>query len=266
MVNVGGISEKYRRLLDNLNRSISGPFSANDASKILDLPLESTRRLLGYWAKKGWLSRIRRGFYVTVPLGTLIPQEFKEDPWVVALRILPECYIGGWSAAEYWNFTDQIFKDIVIFTSHKFREKKMQIQGTIFILNLINKKMMFGLKRVWRKNFKVSISDPARTIVDILNIPSIGGGIRHVSEITKNYFDSEHKNEDLLIDYAEKLDNKTIYKRLGYIIEILKIDAPLAHKTCRENISKGYSILDPDVNVKGKILRKWNLRINVNLR
>lgn len=266
MVNLGGISEKNRKLLDILNRSISGPFTASEASKIIELSLESTRKLLGYWAKKGWLSRVRRGLYITVPLGTINPQEFREDPWIVALRIYSPCYIGGWSAAEYWDLTDQIFKDIVVFTSYKFRKRYTEIQGTTFILNLIDKKMTFGLKSIWRKTFKVNVSDPSRTIVDILNITSNGGGIRHVSEIVKNYFDSAHRDDDLILDYIEKVGNKTIYKRLGYIIEALKTDAPRLHESCRKNISRGYSILDPDIKFEGKILRKWNLRINVNLK
>jgi len=56
-----------------LNRSISEPFTASEASKVLELSQERTRRLLGYWAKKGWLSRVRKGLYITVPLGTLNP-------------------------------------------------------------------------------------------------------------------------------------------------------------------------------------------------
>lgn len=266
MVNLGGISGTIRKRLDKLNQSTDGPFTIKDASKILNLPIDPTRDLLGYWARKGWLSRVRRGLYITVPLGTINPFEYKEDPWIVASKIYSPCYLGGWIAAEHWELTDQIFKDLVIFTLKKFRTRKTEIQGTSYILSLTSKKMLFGLSHVWRKSFKVKISDPSRTLVDILNIPSTGGGIRHISEIANNYFNSENRNDELLATYIKRIGNRTIYKRLGYIIEKLKIDAPQLSVICKKNISKGYSILDPDVKAKGKILRRWNLRINVTLK
>ncbi|MCK4646026.1 MAG: hypothetical protein KAU46_07220 [Candidatus Aminicenantes bacterium] len=265
MVNLGGISENNRKRLDKLIQSTDGPFTVKDASKILNLPIIPSRNLLGYWARKGWLSRVRRGLYITVPLGTINPSEYKEDPWIVALKIYSPCYIGGWNASEHWELTDQIFKDLVVFTLKKFRKRKTDIQGTSYILSPTSKKMMFGLSHVWRKSFKVKISDPTRTLIDILNIPSTGGGIRHVSEILKNYFNSENRNDKQIAAYIKLIGNRAIYKRLGYIIEKLKIDAPQLSEICKNNISKGYSILDPDVKAKGKILRKWNLCVNVIL-
>lgn len=265
MAILGGISEKNRRLLDLLNRTASGPFNIKDASKMLNLPLYQARRLLGYWASKGWLARVHRGIYITVPLGTINPPEYKEDSWIVALKIYSPCYIGGWTAAEHWELTDQIFKDIVVFTSKKFRRRKTEIHGTSYILNHTNNKMMFGLSYMWRKSSKIKISDTSRTLVDILNVPSTGGGIWHVSEIVKNYFKSESRNDELIAAYIKQIGNKTIYKRLGYIIEKLKIDAPQLYIICKSNISRGYSILDPDIKSKGKILRRWNLRVNVTL-
>ena len=70
---ISGISEKNRKLLDNLNRTQKGPFSSKEASKSLGLPLADVSAILTYFAAKGWLSRVRRGLYITVPLGTVNP-------------------------------------------------------------------------------------------------------------------------------------------------------------------------------------------------
>ena len=32
-----------------------------------------------------------------------------EDPLVIAEKLFSPCYVGGWSAAEYWGITEQIF-------------------------------------------------------------------------------------------------------------------------------------------------------------
>ena len=137
---VSGISEKNRKLLDAINRTQKGPFSADEVAKALGISLGKISLILTYFVRKGWLSRVRRGLYITVPLGTVNPQEYKENPWVVANRVFAPCYIGGWSAAEHWEFTDQIFSSIVIFTLRRFRSKNMRIQGTDFILKLIDKR------------------------------------------------------------------------------------------------------------------------------
>ncbi|MCH7760531.1 type IV toxin-antitoxin system AbiEi family antitoxin domain-containing protein [candidate division TA06 bacterium] len=96
----GGISEKNRRLLDALHREQNGPFTITDVAKSWSMDRTRVGRLLAYWASRGWLSRIRKGLYITVPLGAMDPAKRREDPWIVATRIFGPCYIGGWSACD----------------------------------------------------------------------------------------------------------------------------------------------------------------------
>jgi len=262
---LGGISGKNRILLDKLNQKVKGPFTISYLCEVLNINKDRARRLAAYWVSRGWLSRVKKGLFITVPLGAIKPSERKEDPWIVASNIFSPCYIGGWSACEYWGLTDQIFKDIVVFTSRKVRKQKVKIQETIYIIRNIKKDKIFGIRTVWRGQTKVNVSDPSRTLVDILNEPYLGGGIRNVSSILKEYFEGENKDEIKILDYISKLDNRAIYKRLGYLIEILKIDSPKIITTCKKNISSGYSNLDPSLPKTGKILRRWNLRVNAVL-
>ena len=261
----GGISKDSRKLLDAINRKFPGPFEVSDVEKVFNRERTKAIRLLAHWAAKGWLTRIRRGLYSTVPLGAKNPKTRSEDPWIVANKIFYPCYVGGWSACEHWGLTEQIFDSIVIFTSRKIRHSKSIIQGTTFLLKPLKEKYFFGLKTIWQENTKIQVSNPSRTIVDILNDPSVGGGMRHVNDIVKEYFAGEHKNEKELVEYIKKLGNRVVYKRLGYIVEINKLEAPLLLEACNNNISQGFSLFDPTVIPKGRYIRKWNLRINVNL-
>ena len=261
----GGISKDSRKMLDAINRQFSGPFEVSDVEKLFNRERTKTIRLLAHWASKGWLTRIRRGLYITVPLGAKNPKTRSEDPWIVANKIFYPCYVGGWSACEHWGLTEQIFDSIVIFTSQKIRHSKSIIQGTTFLLRPLKEEYFFGLKTVWQENAKIQVSNPSRTIVDILNDPSAGGGMRHVNDIVKEYFSGEHRDDKKLIEYIKKLDNRTIYKRLGYVVEINKLDAPILLEVCKNNVSAGFSLLDPTVTNRGHHIRKWNLRINVNL-
>ena len=263
MASVAGIGLRNRGALDKIHRAFSRPFSVTEASQELKLSNARARRLLAHLASGGWLSRIRRDLYSPVPLGATSPSEWRADPWVVAAKTFAPGYIGGWTASEYWHFTDQLFRDIVVITCRSVRSRAVLIQGTRFRLKVIAPKRKFGTTPIWRGENKVEVSNPSRTIVDILNDPTIGGGIRHVAEVLVAYFESEHRDEDTLLDYVERFGNRTVYKRLGYLAETLGISSPRTIQICQEKISAGLSALDPSVRAAGKITKRWNLRINV---
>ncbi len=261
-----GITKNNRNILDLLNRTLEGPFTIEDASRKLSIPKERSGIILAYFTRKGWLSRIKTGLYITVPLGTVNPAEHKENTWVVADHVFKPCYIGGWSAAEYWEFTDQIFSTIVVFTLRKFRNRKKSIQGTEYLIKQRNPRFFGKTKSIWIENRKILISDPVQTIVDILDDPTVGGGIRNGSEIVREYFESKHRDDKTIIDYIRTGRNRTVYKRLGYIIETLGIRAPVLMDECKSNISSGFSLLDPAVISKGSTYSKWKLIINSDIK
>ena len=258
-----GVDQINRQHLENLNRFWKNIFSIKQAAKTLELPLNQSRDLLGYFARRGWLSRVRPGYYLVVPLGTANPHAYKENSWVAANTLFTPCCIGGWSAAEHWHLTEQIFSSIVVITTKAFRHKQLSIQGVKFVLKL--KKKVGRTKSVWIQNTKIQVSDPAQTIVDMLDNPACGGGIRHVAELIKNYFASEYATQYDLAKYLSECGNKTTNKRLGFILESLQIDQAQLIKACRDHISTGYSMLDPSIKSKGTINRHWNLRVNAKI-
>ncbi len=228
----------------------------------LGMETSRTGRLLAHWASRGWLSRLRKGFYITVPLGTQNPAQWSEDPWIVAHNLFEPCYIGGWSACEHWGLTEQIFREIVVFTTRKVHSRRIIVKETPFLLRVILPRKLFGTIPVWRQQTKVQVSDPSRTLADLLNDPSIGGGMRFIAEILENYFGSEHRDDAALLKAVSRLGNRTAYKRLGYLVETLKVNAAEILRACHANLSKGYSLFDPAVKARGQIVRRWNLRVN----
>lgn len=260
-----GITRPYRTVVTKLNREFSGPFTPDDARTVLKTPPARTFRLLAYLAERGWLVRIRRGLYAPVPLHAAVPSDWREDPWLVALRTFEPCYIGGWSACEHWHLTEQIFRGIVVFTTRRVRSVATEIQGSSFRVRRRRADQMFGLRKVWRRNVPVPVSDPSRTVIDMLDDPSTGGGIRHIADVLREYFESEHRDDDALVAYAAKLGNATVFKRLGFLIEVLQIAAPALTEASLAKRSKGITLLDPSVKRGGRISRRWNLNVNVSL-
>lgn len=106
---LAGIGKKDRERLAEVLRAARGTISVGEAASVLGLSRAAAAKLLARWAQKGWLSRVHRGLYVPVPLESRSADVPLEDPWVIAVRLYEPCYIGGWSAAEYWGLTEQIF-------------------------------------------------------------------------------------------------------------------------------------------------------------
>jgi predicted transcriptional regulator of viral defense system len=244
---------------------MTGAFGAAEASQVLGMGHEETSRLLVYLARRGWLSRVRRGLYVAVPLDARRPGEWVEDPWVVAGRIFSPCYIGGWSACAYWDLTEQVFRTLVVVTGRRVRHRDVEIQGLPFHLTVRASGALFGAVPVWRGQTRVNVSDPSRTVVDILDDPSLGGGIRTVADVLHEYLHSEHRDDRLIIGYGDQLGNRAVFKRLGYLLEYSGADAPELIQACLERRSSGLVALDPSARAPARILRRWRLRVNVTL-
>jgi len=242
---VSGIGKVERKRLAEVMRRTKGTISVAEAAGILEIEAASAAKMLALWASKGWLSRVRQGLYVPVPLESRTADVSLEDPWVIAGRLYSPCYIGGWSAAEHWNLTVQIFRTVLVMTKLQPRDRNPVIMGTNFRLRTVSEKAMFGLKPVWRGQVKVSVSDPTRTIIDMLSEPGLGGGLRPAVDVLLNYLRSDHKNADLLVEYATRLENGAVFKRLGFLMERLAPDEKGVISACLSRITKGNSRLDP---------------------
>jgi len=260
-----GLGEANRRRLAALNRALPGPFDANDAAKVLGIDRSEAAKAIGYLASKGWLSRVRRGLFTVVPLEADAPMHWRADPWLVAARIFDPCYIGGWSACEHWSLTEQLFRSVVVVTAHPQRSSRSTVQGTDFVTAVRGSDLLFGTNSVWRERTRVAVSDPSRTIIDILDDPAIGGGIRHVSDVLAEYVESPHRDDDLLISYGDRLGNRTAFKRLGLLLEAMDFEVPEMLDACLARRSAGVSKLDPTITAGGRISSRWGLRVNASI-
>jgi predicted transcriptional regulator of viral defense system len=258
-----GLGRIDRERLSSLLRETKGTISVEDASKILSVSAVDAAKMLARWRKNGWLSRVRRGLYVPVPLESRTTDIALEDPWIIADRLFAPCYIGGWSAAEHWSLTEQIFRTVVVMTTQKPRDRSPNIKGTKFLLRTIMARAMFGLKPAWRGRVKVSVSDPTRTLLDILDAPHLGGGLRSATDILVSYLRSDKKDTKLLLEYAEQLDNGAVFKRLGFLLERFAAEETELIKQCRSRMTKGTSKVDPSLSAD-RLITRWRLWVPQN--
>ncbi len=257
---LGGIKSNGRKLLAKLLKATKESFTVKQAAAALELENRKVISLLSLWAKNGWLHRIKRGLYTSIPLQSTSTKITPTEPWLIAQNLFSPCYIGGWTAAHYWGFTEQLYNTEFVLTTKKVHQRDLKLDGVQFKIKTITKEKLFGMQSIWSGHNKIAISDPTKTIIDGLNDPSILGGLRMLIDILQAYIHSEQYDANKLLAYAEKMHNSAIYKRLGFLLESIKMDKSSSEliEKCLAQIKSGYSQLDtktPGVH----LITRWNL-------
>ena len=263
--NFAGIGKLSRQRLSKvLQCANKGCITSKLVAKCLKVTVKRARVFLAQWAKNGWVYRIRRGVYLPIELTAESLDQTFIDPWVIAEGLYTPCYIGGWSAAGYWDFTEQIFEKTIVLTTRHINGKIKTFKNISFLITKLNLDKMFGLQIVWKERIKIQISDPHKTIIDMLNNPDIGGGIRLIIDMFKKYLISSHVNLETLLEYANKMKNRTVFKRLGFLLSLIKPEEKEIINGCLTKISQGNSKLDPKIKCR-RLVKKWRLWIPENL-
>lgn len=252
-----GTSRTRRRLAAVLRRA-GALVTPSVASEALGVDRAVAAKTLGRWANQGWLKRLRRGVYAPVPPDSLLAAKTLTNPWILVPRIFDPAYVGGWSAAEHWHLTEQIFSDICVFTARSFRKKRVSLEGTTFLLQRTESDRLFGLRSIWEGRTRIAVSDPHRTLIDMFDRPSIGGGIRHVEACLTEYLKLPDSDPSKLLAYGDQLGSGAVFKRLGFLLERASGDRNRAVAECRKRLTAGNARLDPALPGH-RLVTRWRL-------
>lgn len=253
-----GLGKKERVFLSKLLRDTKNTIVAKQAAEIWQVNETQAAKRLALFNKKGWLERIHQGVYIPVPLESLTSDIIPEEPFSIAAELFEPCYIGGVNAVNYWSLTEQLFKTVTVMTQRLVQDRKPVIAGTEFLLHTLKSRYFYGLKTVWLSNVKVKISDPSRTLVDMLMFPKYCGGINFIAEVLNNYCNSDMKSIDTLISYLEQSKNGAALKRLGFLLELNIPEEKQLINYCSNNLTTGYAKLNPEQSCE-KLITRWRL-------
>lgn len=252
------ISLRQRRLA-LLLQATKGVIHVEDASRVLDLDRQKAARLLAGWHKQGVIRRVAHGTYVPVQPTALGKSQVLDDPWVLVPELYDPGYVGGWSALEHWELTEQLFRAVCVLTAKRVKRGETKHQGVSFYIKPISEKKLFGTKSVWRGNSKVQVSDPHKTILDILDDPFLGAGLQHTMDVLLEYGKeyATKADRETLLGYADRLGNGALFKKLGFVAEFHKFDDWFI-KACRQRLTEGYARLDKEAK-KTRLVTRWKL-------
>lgn len=236
-----------------------------DAPRALGLTSADAASRLARLAKAGWLARVRRGLYYVLPVDAPASERTAyPDPWILAARAFVPCYVGGWSAAEYWGLTEQLFRSTFVATAAPIRSWNQRLLGLDFHLVRVRPERLLGVNCVWRGASTVAVSSVERTLVDGFRDPAWLGGFRHASECLHRYIESTtDKGMAALLGELSRSGNGAAAKRIGFILEHKGASAEVIDQL-RQAVTRGLTRLDPAIRQEGRINKRWGLIINAS--
>jgi len=256
------VGARTAQLMTALYESGETTFTHSDVERITGLPATSARSLIRHAVNRGVVSRLEPGLFVLVPPELGRATEFAGNPYLVARRLAEgaDYFISHASAMELHRMVTQ--PQFVIFTSTTKRLRNRTIQGSEFRFVLVRRDDFFGVTTHWiSKQDSVKVSDIVRTVIDGLHLPAYSGG---VSEVAKGlWMRRDVAKPERLIEYALRLGNGAVIRRLGYLLELYGLAAPEQLQRLRDSLSATYAVLDPILPPDGRYISGWRLRVNV---
>ncbi|MEP5763294.1 MAG: hypothetical protein ABJ308_01805 [Halieaceae bacterium] len=182
-----------------------------------------------------------------------------EDPWILVPELYTPGYIGGWSALEHWELTEQLFRSVCVLTAKRTNYGEAFHQGVSFFVKHIPQKNLFGIKPLWRENRKLLISDPHKTILDIVLDPYLGAGLQHSVDSLREFNKVYGTDMDYarLLEYAHQFKNGALFKKLGFLAEMLEFEASFVEE-CAKNLTTGHAHLDKRAE-DVRLVTRWRL-------
>lgn len=255
-----GLSKGETFLLAKLSSGGKNFITVDDIEETLECSHDNAKRIASDLAKKKWLERVERGKYIIVPLEAGEKGLYTEHEYLVASQLISPYYVGYWSALNFHHLTEQVPYTVFVATTKK--KKSKNLHGVDYKFVTLTEGKFFGWEEYDMSGGKVKISSPEKTLIDSLDRLEYSGGLEEVSKALKNAEDNISKEK--LVDYALRLDNGSVIKRLIYLLDLLEIEIKddLREKLVN-NLTAGFALLDPSKDNKGTHRSKWKIKVNV---
>lgn len=238
-------------------------FSIEDARQVLGHGVDGpTRQFLERLQRKGWIRRIKPGKFAPVPLSSGEERTPQLHEFLVAMELVSPAAIAYWSALNHHGMTEQLPRTVFVATNHPVRRPPQQALGIAFKIVSLRPEKFFGLVQDWVDEQSFWITDKEKTIIDGLDLPQYVGGVGEIAKALTTVW--EELEEAKLQEYAAKIGNGAVAKRLGFLMEALGFGNPKALRKAAP-FAAGFSPLDPTLPKKGKHNRRWGLLANAEV-
>lgn len=256
------LGNQTARLLMQLNDEGLESFTIDDATRILGISRVAASNLLAKAARRGVVNRTKAGHYILVPFELGSEMVYAGNPYLVGNHLLKDRphFVSHGSAMALHEMTTQ--PQFVARFSAVNAPRDVVSNGVEYRFVSRKPDDMFGITDAWvTPQRKVPVSDLERTIIDGLREPSYVGGYAEVDKGA--WLRRRDIDPGKLVQYALKLNNGAVVRRLGFLMDSLKIGTNTHHHALKDKLTPVYHLLDPVSPKTGPYASRWRLQINV---
>jgi predicted transcriptional regulator of viral defense system len=256
------VGPRMAQLLTALHDRSQTTFTLRDVERFTGLGSKLASSLIHKAAKRGLVSRLKRGLFVIVPSELGSTTEYTGNPYLVARQLAGHApyFISHASAMELQRMVTQ--PQLVVFASSTKRIPTRTLQGTEFHFVLVKRAHFFGTTKHWvTKQEFVQVSDLERTVIDGLRQPEYCGGVADVAKAL--WMRHQDMQTAKLVDYALRLRVGAVTRRLGYLLDLYAIAPEAQLKRLRDALTKTYVRLDPTLPMEGPHSARWRVQLNI---
>jgi predicted transcriptional regulator of viral defense system len=213
--------------------------------------------------RKGALERLKRGLYLIRPFRTLLRPTVSSPTVAVAAYLHAEpYYVGGLWAFTHHGLTDKQYVSILdVFVTRPRLSRTLARAKVVFHVRPA-KSMEYGFVQTNIEGVAVRVSDPERTVVDMLDHPRMVGGLRRAVGLFLQAL--PRIDVDKVADYAVRGSRASTCQRLGVILERAHASpAALASLKRRIKGTRSLSSMLPGPR-SGRVNRTWSVVENDN--
>jgi len=233
--------------------------TVEDLDRLFNLSPEDRKQVVFRLKKKKILSTIKRGVYAFSPLEAG-PEGTGVDELLIPPLFFPKknYYIGYSTMFNYFGFTEQLFQTVYVLNTTMRRERI--ICGISYKFIRISENRLYGLETIKVRDMDVNISSRERTLIDLLYFNKPVGGIAGAVEIFTQIVKGRKCDIKKLIEYGARFPNITTRKRIGLILESLKV-ADSTLKPLMKSVEKT-AVSSLNGSRQGTLNKKWKLIVN----
>ncbi len=225
-------------------------FSPSLLAGLFSLTRRQAYRLIARLEGDGLVDEVEKGKYLLLGLE---PEKVLSNPLFIASNLVAPGYVSYWSALHYYGFTEQVPLTTFVATTQKRRP--VVYQNFFFTFVTVKPAKFFGYRREEIGDLPTVVADEAKAIVDSLDLPRHAGGVGEVARALRAALDTV--DAPTLVEYANRMANRSLGSRLGYLLELFGRPAPgLAH-------SAGPVKLDPARPRTGPVIARWQIVANI---
>ncbi|MFZ0473307.1 MAG: type IV toxin-antitoxin system AbiEi family antitoxin domain-containing protein [Bacteroidales bacterium] len=170
------------------------------------------RNNLGRWVKKGYLVRMRQGYYAFPDY-----KEQKDFAWYFANRIYKPSYISLHTALSFYGIIPEAVIQITSVTTLKTAIFSNGF-GEYSYKN-VKDDLMFGydLKEM-EGGRRIMFATPEKALIDLLYLYPFYNSEHEISELRLDEsFMGEELNMERLLEYANRIGNKALSRRINIL-------------------------------------------------